>query len=391
MNILHISSNYPPDIGGPAASVPYLARELMRRGHDCTVLTKDVKNQPSYSETDGLRVYRSAHIPGNFYNPVIAFTKSLPMGLKARKLIENNRVDIVHSHDINVSAIAGLIGTKFKDTKKVTKLPGPLSWELMSLLRWKGETPDEFFENKTVIARLIERVQKTICNGYDAVVAPSNYMKRLLIEHTEIDSSKVHVLYNGVISEPFSAEEVTKVRESLLGKKKHLVMSACRMMPWKGLEYLIEAYKDFSKDVCLVLVGDGPTKEKLEKTAQGTDIRFIGRLSHRDVQVHMRAADAYVMPSLFENFPLAALDCLVTQTPIVATKIGGIPEILTDEKTSLFIEPRDPVAITESVKRLLSDKRLYDAIREKQKETYEKFFWKNISEDYIKFYERVIG
>ncbi len=134
MNILHISSNYPPEIGGLATSVPPLAKELIKNGHKAFVLTRDARDYPSFEVLDEIPVYRSVRVPGYFYNPPIAAFKSLAMGFKARKIIENEKIEIIHTHDINVSAIAGIVGTKFKDVKKVTKFPGDLAWELLSEL-----------------------------------------------------------------------------------------------------------------------------------------------------------------------------------------------------------------------------------------------------------------
>lgn len=389
MNILHISSNYYPEIGGLATSVPPLSKELIKRGHKAVVLTRDAKGFPSFQILDGIPVYRSFRVPGYFYNPPVALAKSIAMGLKARKIIEKEKIEMIHSHDINVSAIAGIIGTKFKDVKKVTKFPGPLSWELLSLTRWRDITLEEFFESGSFWISFLEKIQKIICNQYDAIIAPSEYIKKVLVKYGGIESSKIHVIFNGITVEPYLELQVSKIRKMLLGDSKYLIISACRMVPWKGIEYLIEAFKRLPKEYRLVLIGDGPVKEKLQSRARGLNVVFLDKMLHRDVQTYMRASDAYVMPSIYENFPLAVLDCLATQTPIVATNVGGTQEMITNSKNGLLIEPKNVQALVEGIQKLISDKELYNKIKENQKNAYRNYVWENIIKEYIKVYENL--
>jgi glycosyltransferase involved in cell wall biosynthesis len=390
MNILHIASTYPPAIGGTATTTPALARELIRRGHRAPVLTRDTPGYPRYEINGGIPVYRSRGIPGEFYKPPIAFLKSIAMGIEARELISKEKIDVLHAHDINVSAIAGIIGAKFKDVKMVTKFPGPLSWELLSLIRWRNISLEEFLGSSDPLVRLFERVQKVISGQYDAIIAPSRYIKRVLEEYSAIEGSKIHVLYNGINIEPFSEKFVPELRKSLMENARYLVVSACRMVPWKGIEYLIDAFKILSKEYQLILIGDGPLKKKLQRQAVGLNVMFLGRMTHREVQTYMRASDVYVMPSIYENFPLAALDCLATQTPIVATDVGGMSEIIENGKTGLLVKGRDHRAIAEGVERLAEDEQLKDRIKENQRRVCKKFLWGNIIQGYINLYESLV-
>ncbi len=390
MNILHISSNYPPEIGGLATSVPPLARELIKKGHNARVLTRDAKDYLSFEVLEGIPVYRSMRVPGYFYNPPIAAFKSLAMGFKARRIIEKEEIEIIHSHDINVSAIAGIVGTKFKDVKKVTKFPGDLAWELLSLTRWKGESPEEFFEKGGHLIGIIESVQRAICNRYDAIIAPSKYMKGTLVKYSGVESSKIHVVYNAIRSHSYSEGDIDKLRKRLLDGSKYSVISACRMVPWKGVEYLIEAFKTLPGDIRLILIGDGPIKEDLQKRSKGLNIKFLNKVPHSQIQKYIQASDVYALPSIYEPSALALLDCLVTQTPIIATNVGGTPEIISDGKTGLLIKDRNPEAIAHSIQRLLSEEELYNKIKDNQKKECKKYLWKNMIDEYIEIYRGVL-
>ncbi len=390
MNILHISSNYPPEIGGPAASVPYLAGELKKRGCNTCVLTRDIKGYPSFGVLDGIPVHRSIGVPGNFYNPLIAFLKSFAMGLKARKIVEREKIEIIHSHDINVSAIAGIIGSQFKDVKKVTKLPGDLAWEFLSLRGWEVDSPETFFEKDDLWVNIFEEVQRFICDQYTAIIVTSKYMKECLIKYSGLEKSRVKVVTNAIVKHHHHPEKIRNLRNELLGRDKYIVVSACRMMPWKGIEYLLEAFKLLPNDTRLILIGDGPIKKKLKKEAQGLNVKFLDKMPHRDVQAFIQASDVYVLPSIYEPFGIALLDCLVTQTPVIASKVGGVPEIITDRKTGLLVKAGDSEEIATAIERLLSDKELTERIKKNQEKEYKKYLWGNVIDEYIDFYNEVL-
>ena len=391
MNILHIASTYPPAIGGTATSTPALARELIKKGHHAVVLTRDAEGHPRYGTQDGIPVYRSPRIPGEFYRPPVAFLKSLAMGLEARRIIDKERIEVIHSHDVNVSAIAGIIGSGLKDVKKVTKFPGDLAWELLSLVKWRDEKPEEFFEKGDLSIAALERLQKIICNRYDRVIAPSKYMKKMLAKYSGVKKSRIEVVYNAIKAFTYSEEHIVNLRRELLGSSTHLVVSACRMVPWKGIDYLIDAFHSLPQDVRLVLIGGGPKREHFEKLASGLNINFIDSVPHSQVQAYLRASDVFVLPSIYEPSALALLDCLITQTPVIATKVGGTPEIIKHEKTGLLVKEKDPEAIAAAIERLLNDAALRENIKENQRRECRKYLWKNMIDRYIEVYSRMVS
>ncbi len=390
MNILHVSANYYPEIGGHAASVPYLVRELIKKGHETSVLTLGVSGFPRFDVLDGIPVYRSKRIPGYYYIAPFAVLKSLAMGLEARRIVEKDNIEIIHSHSINVNAIAGIIGTKFKDVKKVTKFPGDLAWELLSLIRYKDEDPETFLGKNNLPIRSLEFFQRKICEQYDLVLAPSRYMKMSLMKYSSVEESKIEVVYNGMVNYEYPKDKIETLRSRLLGKNRVLLISACRMVPWKGIEYLIDALRLMQNDIKLILIGDGPMRDKLQKKAEGLNIEFLGRIPHEEVQAYIRASDLYILPSIYEPSSHALLDCLVTQTPIIATNVGGTPEIISNGKTGLLIKDRDSVEIAGAIQVLLSDEELYRKIKENQKEECEKYLWENMIDRYIGVYKRVL-
>jgi glycosyltransferase involved in cell wall biosynthesis len=116
----------------------------------------------------------------------------------------------------------------------------------------------------------------------------------------------------------------------------------------------------------LVIAGDGPERGALERLAAqcGADVRFTGILAGQDKAAHLRAADAFVHPSRpepsgrEEGVPTALIEAMAFGLPVVATRTGGIPSLVTDEETGLIAPPTDAEAIGSALTRLATDKNL---------------------------------
>lgn len=128
-----------------------------------------------------------------------------------------------------------------------------------------------------------------------------------------------------------------------------------RLMPIKGFEYLIEAFSRFRQEhgrqeSKLVIVGDGPLKAMLEHCAEGYglshDVLFLGM--RRDVYNVMRAFDVFALSSLHEGVPMVLLEAMAVGVPIVASHVGGISEILEDNREAVLVPAKDPEALAKA-------------------------------------------
>lgn len=156
---------------------------------------------------------------------------------------------------------------------------------------------------------------------------------------------------------PFGVD-LNKFRpESRENKKTGITLGVIKRLDRKyGIEYLIKAFALVEKrysDTRLLIVGDGSLRSKLKKLAfqLGCDkkIKFLGNVPHFQIPKILNEMDIFVMPSLQESFGVAALEASACQLPVIASNVGGVPEVILDKKTGLLIPPQDPSAIAEAV------------------------------------------
>ena len=386
MKILHIASNYPPKIGGPAATVPQLCAELKKHNVQCVVVTHGYNGSKRKTVENGIVVYRTIDNDAEFYNSLSAIKRIYLLSKLVCEIIKKEKIDIIHSHDINISAISGLIGSVGTKTKKITKYPGDFAWETANMKQLSTSNPDGFFINRCVKTKIFHMIQRIICMKYDIIIAPSNYMKKSLIANSNIPSQKIRVIYNAINKEEYSVEYIDNLRLKLIDRNRYLIISACRMVSWKGLDILIKSFENIPKDIKLILVGDGPEKKKLQKVAEGKNIEFIGKIDHSEIQAYLKASDIFVQPSLYEPSSIALLDCLAIQIPVIASNVGGTTEIIEHNKTGILIENNIPKSYQKAIKKLINDKTFVEKMKINQKEKYKIKKWNYIIKEFVSVY-----
>lgn len=213
-------------------------------------------------------------------------------------------------------------------------------------------------------------------NFADKVLSVSEDLK-LHIVNLGINENKVIVVPNGVDTEKFKPAGKENARKLLnLPLDKNIILFVGALRSIKGVDYLIEAAKNFvDSNTELYLVGrDDGLKKSLKKMAQDfkiTDfIKFIGPVNHEDIPLWISASDILVLPSLSEGRPNVVLEALACEVPVVATDVGGIPELIINGETGYLVPAKNPLELSEKVNKLLGD--------ENQREKMGKFGRKSI-------------
>jgi len=179
---------------------------------------------------------------------------------------------------------------------------------------------------------------------------------------------KTSVIYNGIDLEPFSSSvssaQRTALRQQLgVAPDETVIGSVGLLWPPKGYKYLLYAFEKISADSAqplrLVIVGDGVERRELEQLAAKLKInRHVSFLGWRsDVPELLGTFDIYVQPSLSEGLPVALLEASATGLPIVATAVGGVPELIIHGHSGLVVQPGDPEALAQALKDLLDNPR----------------------------------
>jgi glycosyltransferase involved in cell wall biosynthesis len=177
------------------------------------------------------------------------------------------------------------------------------------------------------------------------------------------------VVPNGIDLAAFApARPPGSVRESLgLCPADRVIGTVGRLVPFKGHGYLLEAFAQLRQrhpGIRLLVVGDGPERDALERQARDLgiagDVRFTG---HReDVADLLAAIEVFVLPSLAEHFGRVLLEAMAMERPVVATDAGGVPEVVAENVSGLLVPPADPAALARAVSRLLTDSALARAM-----------------------------
>jgi sugar transferase (PEP-CTERM/EpsH1 system associated) len=193
----------------------------------------------------------------------------------------------------------------------------------------------------------------------DRVIAVSAKVRDFCVSHICLPAEKLVVIYNGV-DLPDSPTSREQARAELgLPLDDLVVGTVSRLDPVKGVDVLIHTLTQLS-DTILVVIGDGPERAVLETLASrlGVADRIYWAGHRRDVPNLLPAFDLFVQPSLHEGLPNAILEAMAVGLPVIATAVGGTPEIVIDGVTGVLIPPRDSSALAGAMAMLLSDQNL---------------------------------
>lgn len=199
-------------------------------------------------------------------------------------------------------------------------------------------------------------------NFADKILSVSEDLK-LHITNLGINEEKVHVVPNGVDTVKFKPAGKAHARDLLnLPQDKNIVLFVGALRKIKGVDYLIEAAKDFvNTNTDLFMVGrDDGLRKSLEKRAQelkiADHVRFTGPVDHEKIPLWISASDILVLPSLSEGRPNVVLEALACEVPVVATNVGGIPELMIDGETGYLVPSKNPIEISRKINKLLENK-----------------------------------
>jgi glycosyltransferase involved in cell wall biosynthesis len=197
-----------------------------------------------------------------------------------------------------------------------------------------------------------------------AVIAVSEHTAQHLIDVEGAPPEKIHVIVNGVDFDRVRASRSdvrARVRAEFAAGAAYLLLIAARLHPEKGYDFLFRALPQIragvEKPVRLLVAGTGPFDAEYRRQVASLGcadmVRFLG--FRRDVVDLMASADLVLLPSVAEAFGLAAAEALYLGVPVVATRVGGIPEIVSDGVEGVLVPPADSAALAEAVVRLLLD------------------------------------
>ncbi len=196
----------------------------------------------------------------------------------------------------------------------------------------------------------------------EAITCCSEAVRQFVLARLDGEASKVLTIHNGIDLEAFRAPRVAGRSELSLRDGGRVIGTVTRLdEPKKGLTVLLRALAALARRDGLppwqcLLVGDGPARGRLEALAAelGLSGRVVFAGMRRDVPRVLPALDLFVYPSLYEGFGIAIVEAMAAGRPVVASAVGGIPEIVVDRDTGLLVPPGDAAVLAEALATLLA-------------------------------------
>ncbi len=243
---------------------------------------------------------------------------------------------------------------------------------------------------------LVGLLKKTF-DSADLVIANSVYTKKLTAVF-KVPSSKVKVVYPGIeiVNPVKTMKDVSGTRRRFNLGKSSVILAVGRLIERKGFEYLIEAIPTVLlsvSDAVLVIVGDGPLRSMLEEKAKRLglerQISVLGRLSNRDLFALYAISDVFVLPAVLdsdgntEGLGVVLLEAMSMARPVVASKVGGIPEVVVDEETGILVQPEESAELADAIVRILSNREMSRKLGKKGMErATRRFSWNAIASQF---------
>lgn len=190
----------------------------------------------------------------------------------------------------------------------------------------------------------------------------------------------IRILPNSIeLFPPTNPETAIEARKELgVPSDTFLLLAIGRLSEEKGHKYLIQAIADlqrqsFGAEIVLVLAGDGPERSSLERSAknQRVNVQFLGHV--RSVERLYAAADCFILPSLSEGSPNVLLEAMAHGRPIIATHVGGIEEMVTNEQEALLVAPRNARQLSAAIATILSDRTAANALASRARVRVQEF------------------
>ncbi|MFB6247418.1 MAG: glycogen synthase [Salinibacter sp.] len=404
MKIVVLTNEYPPNVyGGAGVHVEYLTRELAALdggGHEVEVLCFGEQR-----ETDGNLTVRG--VAPDFELPRQDERHAKFMDAMARDLVMAGSVadaDIVHGHTW-YSHLAGCLVKQLTGGKLVLT-----THSLEPHRPWKAEQLGTAYQGSSW-------VERTAYETADGVVAVSASMKADVQALYDVGGADVEVIHNGIDIDQYRPRPDPSVLEAHgVDPERPFVLFVGRITRQKGILHLVEAIHHLDPDIQVVLCAGAPDTEaigeemeaRVEAARAETDnpIVWIAEMLPREEVITMYThAEVFVCPSVYEPFGIINLEAMACETPVVASAVGGIPEIVVPEETGLLVdvdptageavEPADPDGfarrLADGVNALMADpdrrKTLGTAAR-RRVEAH--FSWGAIAEQTLGFYETLL-
>ena len=375
--------------GGMNVYVRQLAQSLGDLGIEVDIFTRNHVGLTSQVEQISPNV-RVVHLPGGDPQaPLEDLFSSLPEFLQALQDFQGENqltYQVVHSH-------YWLSGWTGRALAQGLRLPHVVTFHTLSLIKMQARVGE---------AEPLQRqqVERELLASADAIVAFSPHERNAMVQLYSADSSRIKLVTPGVDLSLFRPLDVREARQRLGLNGEKVLLYVGRVEPLKGLELLLRAaaYLETCKGVRVLVVGGDPERDqeidRLRHLAQDLKLddvfSFVGRVDQDDLPTYYNAADVCVFPSYYESFGLAALESMACGTPVVASRVGGLPTIVQHGHTGYLKSWRCPEAFANALEMILSSSGLQRSMGLAARRRAECMGWDKVATKIARVYDALV-
>jgi glycosyltransferase involved in cell wall biosynthesis len=331
MRLTFLTGIWPPDIGGPATHGPAFARFLVSRGHEVVVVTMG-DGEPTVRPCEVVVIPRSRPFPVRYSSVAVVAAR------RAR------RSNVLYATATYAAAAAASVAARRPLAVKLVSDP---AYERAQRYGLFDGSLEEFQLPAGRRVESLKAARTRALRGARAIVVPSAYLARIAAAWG-LDEGRITVLHNPAPEIESTTTPTTPGAFVFVG----------RLTRQKDLDIAIDAVARVPK-AHLTIVGDGPDRARLEERAAASPgrerISFRGALPRAEAIAVLAGADACVISSAWENFPHAAVEALAVGVPVVATAVGGVPEIVHDGENGLLVPAGSADALAVALRRVVDE------------------------------------
>jgi glycogen synthase len=374
-------SSFFPHLGGVEELTRQLAHEHVRRGAKPLVVTNRwPQNLPATEIIEGLSVRREPFLtPERQLRPLARFVlngRAGPARLAADITAHGSHV--IHVQCVSTNAYVARNIARKLGLPLVVSLQGELSMDA-----------DQVYQRSTVLPSLLGQLFREAA----AITACSRHTLDEAIAFTGVDPGpRGHVVYNGVDLGEFSHIAPAK-------RQRPYVLAIGRHVPQKGFDVLLRAFarlhdRGALANHQLVLAGDGPQHNDLRMLSQrlGLDglVDFVGRCDRAATAALFAGCAVFVLPSRHEPMGIVNLEAMAAERPVLATAVGGVPELVSDRQSGVLVRPDNDEDLAHELGVLLADPNLRAHMGRAGLERVQRFSWPSIADQYAEIYRSVL-
>lgn len=370
-----------PTYGGSGVVATELGMELAARGHEVHFITyalpirlAEMPDQPEVASRVTFHEVEVSHYPLFDYPPY-----ELALATQMAEVAEHYQLDVLHVHYAIPHSVSALLAQQMLAPRRlpfVTTLHGT---DITLVGQDRSYLP-------------ITRFAIEQSNGVTAV---SEYLRQVTLRDFKPNQS-IEVIYNFVNCERYRREPNPALRAQFARPDERILAHLSNFRPVKRIPDVIEVFARVRRKMParLLLIGDGPERANAEwlvrEKGLSEEVHFLGKQNR--VHEKLSLADLFLLPSELESFGLAALEAMACEVPVIATRVGGLPEVITDGENGFLVSVGDVEAMAARALEILSDPERARQLGQRARAcTQQRFCSSLIIPRYEAFYQRVLA